>query len=159
MVHAFGNLGVCGQPCVRLPPPKASRNLREKLCLPMPSLQYATSTFLCESLRVIVCLLRGRCTLGGARRPPSVQIFVNDSVVAGAKNHSLLFLVVLRDEMPSKIGHYSGPPVLAGYGIDELYRLFDAVDRALLQCFEEHVRWQRIILSCGLRQYIDLLVL
>ena len=159
MVHAFGNLGICGQPCVRLPPPKASRNLREKLCLPMPSSQYTKSTCLHESLRSTVCLLRERCTLGGARRPPSVQIFVNDSVVAGAKNHSLLFLVVLRDEMPSKIGHYSGPLVLTSYCIDELYRLFGAVNRALLQCFEEHIRWQQIILSCGLRQYIGLLVL
>lgn len=95
----------------------------------------------------------------GAQTPPSVQVFIDDSVVAGTKRHSLFFLVIFRDEVPAKIGHYSGPPVFTGYGIDELCRLFGTVDGALLQCFEEHIRWQRIILSCRLRQYVGLLVL
>ena len=80
-------------------------------------------------------------------------------VVAGTKSHSLFFLVIFRDEMPSQIGHYGCPPVFTGYGVDEFYRLFGAVDRALLQCFKEHIWWQRIMLRCGLRQYIGLLVL
>ena len=90
---------------------------------------------------------------------PSVQVPIYDFVIAGANRHSLFFLVIFRDEVFAKISHYGGPPVFASYGIDKFCRIFGTIDGTLLQCFEEHIWWQRIMLSCGLRQYIGLLVL
>jgi hypothetical protein len=104
---------------VRLPPPKASRNLCEKLCLPRPLLQCAKSTCLHVSLQATVCLPHEKYTLRETRRPPSVQVFTDNSIVPGVKRLSLFFLVILRDRVSAEIGHYGGPSVFGGYGVDE----------------------------------------
>ena len=63
---------------------------------------------------------------------PSIQLFAYDFVVPGPKCHSLLFLLILRDEVSAKIGHYGGPPVFAGYGVDEFGWIFGTIDGGLL---------------------------
>jgi hypothetical protein len=77
----------------------------------------------------------------GRADPSLVQVSIDDSVIAGAKRHSLLLLVIFRDGVSTKIGHYGGPPIFACYSVDELCRLFAIVDGAFLQSFKEHIRW------------------
>ena len=68
----------------------------------------------------------------GAQTPPSIKVFINNLVVSGMKCHSLFFLLVLWDEVSTKIGHDGGPLVFAGYGVDEFCGLVGTIDGGLL---------------------------